>query len=136
MPMLVIKATKQTRKTGEPYLHFDKSAYLATLKEVADGTEVLIEILIKRSLSQNKLLHLWLQILSTETGCTPEEAKVIYVCKFFGCEEVKYNGEVYTVPVSTSLLDKKAFANGLTSMYIWALENGFNLPSPDEYLKQ
>lgn len=133
--MLIIKATKQTRTTGEPYLHFDKTEYLSTLKEIDDGTEVVIEILIKRSLSQNNLLHLWIGILASEWGESFSHVKAKVVCDFFGCEEVEYQGKSYIVPVSTSNLDKKTFADGLTNMYIWALENGYNLPSPDEYLK-
>lgn len=128
-----IKATKQT-KEGIPYLAFGKEKYLEFLSTMSDGTEVIIDILAKRSLSQNKLLHLWIGILASEWGEPSAHVKAKLVCDFFGCEEIEYNGKSYIVPVSTSTLDKKTFAEGLTNMYIWALENGYNLPSPDEYL--
>jgi len=128
-----IKATKQT-KEGHPYLAFGDKKYIEFLSTFVDGTELVVDILAKRSLSQNKLLHLWIGILASEWGEPFSHVKAKVVCDFFGCEEIEYNGKSYIVPVSTSSLDKKIFAEGLTNMYIWALENGYNLPSPDDYL--
>jgi len=130
MQDLIIKGTKQTRD-GTPTISFSKTDYLAWLKEFEDGHEVVITLSDKRSKNQNALFHKWVTILSSEIGYDFDSMKAWLVCKFFGCKEEEIDGKVYTIPISTSKLNKKQFAEGMTNLYLWASEQGFILPNTD-----
>ena len=90
-----------------------------------------MEISLKRSLGQNRLFHKIVNIVADYIGESFEATKAYLVCKFFGCTEVIIENVVYTVPVSTSKLNKKEFAHGLTNLYIWAEENNIKLPKQE-----
>ena len=118
----------------------DRKEYLDFLKEIPEGTEILIKISDKRSLNQNSIYHAWITLIASEIGESFDTTKIYLTCRFFGCTEKEVDGIVLTIPVSTSRLDKKTFAEGLQSLYLWALEDlNMALPNKDtitKHLKQ
>lgn len=104
------------------------------LREFSDpieiGTELVITISSKRSLDQNRLFHKLVTMVASEVGESFEATKVWLVCRFFGCNETEIEGNVYTVPVSTSKLNKREFAEGLTNLIIFA-EQELGIVVPD-----
>lgn len=106
--------------------------YKEFLKEFPDGAELLITVSSKRTLDQNKLFHKLVSLCSEEMGISFDEAKVWLVCKFFGCNEVTIENNTYTIPVSTSKLNKKEFALGLTNLIIFATEE-LSIQLEDKY---
>jgi hypothetical protein len=86
----------------------------------------------KRSLPQNKLFHVWMQVLEGDTGTSCEawkqHYKELFLSKFLdNC----FGKEVITVQ-GTSDLDSGEFSNFLEKVRQDALENGSYLPWPDE----
>lgn len=115
----------------------NKKEYLDFLKEIPDSTELVITISSKRSLDQNKLFHKLVSLCSEQMGISFDEGKVWLVCKFFGCTETTIENSVYTIPVSTSKLNKKEFAVGLTNLIIFATEElGIQLENKHDILTQ
>lgn len=127
---LILKGSKQT-KDNKPYAKLPSKELQDFLKDLADGEELVIEISIKRSLGQNRLFHKIVSIVADYIGESFEATKAYLVCKFFGCTEVVIENNSYTVPVSTSKLNKKEFAQGLTNLYIWAEEHDIKLPKQE-----
>ena len=128
MNELNLKAIKLS-KNNKPYLKFSYQEYETFLLDLKDGEELLFTISKKRTLNQNRLFHQIIRIVAEYIGESFDTTKIFLVCKFFGCEEVEINGNIYTVPVSTSKLDKKSFSEGLTNLYIWANEENIKLPN-------
>lgn len=122
MSEIILKAVKRTVSDQPTVVFTNRSEYLDYLKEIPDNQEVLVTIAHKRSLDQNKLFWSWIKIIADYIGESQETTKVWLTCKFFGCEEKEIDGQIYTIPVSTSKLNKKDFANGLTQMNIFAFE--------------
>ena len=84
-----------------------------------------------RTLNQNSYFHLCCQILASDTGYTTEEIKQIIKDEL---EFMKYKkGDRYFLR-STADLNKDEFTVLIEVLLNFALEHGFNLPSPDEYL--
>lgn len=127
---LILKGSKQT-KDNKPYAKLPSKELQEFLKDLVDGEELVIEISIKRSPGQNRLFHKIVNIVADYIGESFEATKAYLVCKFFGCTEVVIDNNSYTVPVSTSKLNKKEFAQGLTNLYIWADENNIKLPKQE-----
>jgi hypothetical protein len=127
---ILLKGSKQT-KNGKSYVNLPSRELQDFLKEITDGEELVIEISIKRSPGQNRLFHKIINIVADYMGESFDATKAYVVCKFFGCSEVVIEGNMYTVPVSTSKLNKKDFAQGLTNLYIWADENNIRLPKQE-----
>ncbi len=129
MNEISLKAIRTIRE-NKPFIKFvNKDEYLNFIKELSEGEELVITIAKKRSLNQNALFHKWVSILASEIGYDFDTMKVWLVCKFFGCKEEEIDGKIYSIPVSTSKLNKKEFADGMTNMYLWASEQGFILPN-------
>lgn len=130
----MLKATKQTTN-GKPTISFSKrDEYITLIDRFSDGEELLIEIESKRTLSQNRLFHLIVKIISNEIGESFEYTKAYIVIKIWGSEEINIDGKIYNYPKSTSLLSKEEMKQGLNAIYPWALETfNVNLPS-NEYL--
>lgn len=110
----------------------DKNEYKDFLKEIPDGAELLITVSSKRTLDQNRLFHKLVSLCSEEMAISFDAAKVWLVCKFFGCNEVVIENSTYTIPVSTSTLNKKEFALGLTNLIIFATEE-LSIQLEDKY---
>lgn len=127
MNEVVLKATKQN---GPTISFSNRKEYLDFLKEIEDGAELVITISRKRSTNQNALFHKWIGIIADHIGESPEATKMWLVCKFFGCNEEEIEGKTYTIPISTSKLNKKEFANGMNLIDLWASQElGILLPS-------
>lgn len=128
--------TLKAIKTNNTVSFKNLNEYREFLKEIPDGTEILIRISDKRSLDQNSIYHAWITLIASEIGESFDTTKIYLTCRFFGCTEKEVDGLVLTVPVSTSRLDKKTFAEGLTNLYLWALEDlNMTLPNKDTITK-
>lgn len=128
--------TLKAIKTKDTVSFRNLNEYREFLKEIPDGTEILIRISDKRSLDQNSIYHAWITLIASEIGESFDTTKIYLTCRFFGCTEKEVDGLVLTVPVSTSRLDKKTFAEGLTNLYLWALEDlNMTLPNKDTITK-
>lgn len=131
-----MEKTFKAVKTNNTVSFRNLNEYREFLKEIPDGTEILIRISDKRSLDQNSIYHAWITLIASEIGESFDTTKIYLTCRFFGCTEKEVDGLVLTVPVSTSRLDKKTFAEGLTNLYLWALEDlNMTLPNKDTITK-
>lgn len=131
-----MEKTFKAIKTNNTVSFKNLNEYREFLKEIPDGTEILIRISDKRSLDQNSIYHAWITLIASEIGESFDVTKIYLTCRFFGCTEKEVDGLVLTVPVSTSRLDKKTFAEGLTNLYLWALEDlNMTLPNKDTITK-
>lgn len=131
-----MEKTFKAIKTNNTVSFKNLNEYREFLKEIPDGTEILIRISDKRSLDQNSIYHAWITLIASEIGESFDTTKIYLTCRFFGCTEKEVDGLVLTVPVSTSRLDKKTFAEGLTNLYLWALEDlNMTLPNKDTITK-
>lgn len=131
-----MEKTFKAIKTNNTVSFRNLNEYREFLKEIPDGTEILIRISDKRSLDQNSIYHAWITLIASEIGESFDITKIYLTCRFFGCTEKEVDGLVLTVPVSTSRLDKKTFAEGLTNLYLWALEDlNMTLPNKDTITK-
>lgn len=118
----IFKAVKIS-SGGTPTVSFkDKKEYLDFLKEISDNSELLITISSKRSLDQNALFHKIISLVANEIGEDFSTCKVWLTCKFFGCVEKDIDNQTITVPVQTSKMNKKDFADSLTSLIIFVTE--------------
>ena len=134
---MILKATKQTINKFPTISFSSKKDYLDYISQFNDGEEVLVEILSKRTLSQNRIFHLWIKCIASHIGESFEAVRMWMVCKHFGCEEKEIEGKLYNIPCSTSRLSKQEFTESLQSMYIWALEElNIALPNNDNIIKQ
>lgn len=122
--------TLKAIKTKDTISFRNKKEYLDFLKEIPEGEEIVISISLKRSLAQNKALYGWIKIIANEIGESPEAVKAWLLCKFLGCEETEIEGKTYTVPLSSSKLNKKEFADLLTQIDIFAAET-LNIKLPN-----
>lgn len=93
-----------------------------------------------RSLSQNNLLHLWLQTISTHYAEThgewhsPEVWKQYVKSLFLGEESKEINGKIITITRHTSELTVPEFTELLEKIDMWcATELQLVLPHPDIY---
>lgn len=89
----------------------------------------------KRSLAQNRLLHMWLPYLAEHFGYQLEQMKDELKYAFIG-EETWTNskGKVRTRPISTTTLTVKQFAEFLNKIDLLARWYNINLPMPDDFL--
>jgi hypothetical protein len=89
----------------------------------------------KRSLAQNRLLHMWLPYLAEHFGYQPEQMKDELKYAFIG-EETWTNskGKERTRPLSTTTLTVKEFAVFLNKIDLLARRFNINLPMPDDFL--
>jgi hypothetical protein len=84
-----------------------------------------------RSLSQNALYWLWLEIISKDTGYDPEELHSTFKSMFLTDRTQK-------LPLvrSTSKLNKIQFGQYLDKIQRQASELGIILPSPEDYYEE
>lgn len=120
----------------------DKANFLLRAKKLADSGKVieLTEKKPRRSLPQNKYLHVLLAYFGTQTGNTLEWVKQQYYKKlvnpdlFIREKEDKYLGKIKVLRSSADL-DTSEFSLSVERFRIWASqEAGIYLPSADEYI--
>lgn len=92
----------------------------------------------KRTISQCKLLFLWIGCVSHETGYFKDEVHEIFKKKFLGTEVFEMWGEKVERIRSTANLDTKQFSQYLERIQQFASsEMGIILPNPkDRYFEQ
>lgn len=120
----------------------DKANFLLRAKKLAESGKVieLTEKKPRRSLPQNKYLHVLLAYFGTQTGNTLEWVKQQYYKKlvnpdlFIREKEDKYLGRIKVLRSSADL-DTSEFSLSVERFRNWASqEAGIYLPSADEYI--
>lgn len=120
----------------------DKVNFLLRAKKLAESGKVieLTEKKPRRSLPQNKYLHVLLAYFGTQTGNTLEWVKQQYYKKlvnpdlFIREKEDKYLGRIKVLRSSADL-DTSEFSLSIERFRNWASqEAGIYLPSADEYI--
>lgn len=120
----------------------DKANFLFRAKRLAESGKVieLTEKKPRRSLPQNKYLHVLLAYFGTQTGNTLEWVKQQYYKKlvnpdlFIREKEDKYLGKIKVLRSSADL-DTSEFSLSIERFRNWASqEAGIYLPSADEYI--
>ena len=120
----------------------DKANFLLLAKKLAESGKVieLTEKKPRRSLPQNKYLHVLLAYFGTQTGNTLEWVKQQYYKKlvnpdlFIREKEDKYLGKIKVLRSSADL-DTSEFSLSVERFRNWASqEAGIYLPSSDEYI--
>jgi len=104
-----------------------------------DGKEVEIIVQKKRfvrSVAQNRLWWLYMDILHKELGYSKEEMHMIARFKFLKREKViEHTGEIVEYIESTTRLSRTQFAETIDKLVQWAAEMNIVLPLPNEQLK-
>jgi len=124
-----------TKKLGDNLVFTEqqKSEINRFLKRIKDGSKITIEIKRyreNRSLAQNRLYWLWLNIIGDELGYTPEEVHDSYKAMFLTDKTKK-------IPLvrSTTALDTKQFTVYVEMVKRHAGDLGIILPdSLDDYI--
>ena len=120
----------------------DKANFLLRTKKLAESGKIieLTEKKPRRSLPQNKYLHVLLAYFGTQTGNTLEWVKQQYYKKlvnpdlFIREKEDKYLGNIKVIRSSADL-DTSEFSLSVERFRNWASqEAGIYLPSSDEYI--
>lgn len=120
----------------------DKANFLLRAKKLAESGKVieLTEKKPRRSLPQNRYLHVLLAYFGTQTGNTLEWVKQQYYKKlvnpdlFIREKEDKYLGKIKVLRSSADL-DTSEFSLSIERFRNWASqEAGIYLPSADEYI--
>lgn len=120
----------------------DKANFLLRAKKLAESGKVieLTEKKPRRSLPQNKYLHVLLAYFGTQTGNTLEWVKQQYYKKlvnpdlFIQEKEDKYLGKIKVLRSSADL-DTSEFSLSIERFRNWvSQEAGIYLPSADEYI--
>lgn len=120
----------------------DKANFLLRAKKLAESGKIieLTEKKPRRSLPQNKYLHVLLAYFGTQTGNTLEWVKQQYYKKlvnpdlFIREKEDKYLGKIKVLRSSADL-DTSEFSLSIERFRNWASqEAGIYLPSADEYI--
>ena len=120
----------------------DKANFMLRAKKLAESGKVieLTEKKPRRSLPQNKYLHVILAYFGAQTGNTLEWVKRQYYKKlvnpdlFIREKEDKYLGRIKVLRSSADL-DTSEFSLSVERFRIWASqEAGIYLPSADEYI--
>jgi len=117
-----MEKTFKAVKTNNTVSFRNLNEYREFLKEIPDSSELVITISDKRSLDQNALFHKIISLVASEIGEDFSTCKIWLTCKFFGCVEKEIDNTVLTVPVQTSKMNKKDFADSLTSLIIFVTE--------------
>lgn len=120
----------------------DKANFLLRAKKLAESEKVIemTEKKPRRSLPQNRYLHVLLAYFGTQTGNTLEWVKQQYYKKlvnpdlFIREKEDKYLGKIKVLRSSADL-DTSEFSLSIERFRNWASqEAGIYLPSADEYI--
>lgn len=120
----------------------DKANFLLRAKKLAESGKIveLTEKKPRRSLPQNKYLHVILAYFGAQTGNTLEWVKQQYYKKlvnpdlFIREKEDKYLGRIKVLRSSADL-DTSEFSLSIERFRNWASqESGVYLPSADEYI--
>jgi len=84
-----------------------------------------------RSVSQNRLMWMWLNIISNDTGNDPDDLHELLKMKFLGTEKKVFMGSEIERPKSTTKLSTLEFTNYLDKIETLATSIGIVLPHPE-----
>ena len=88
----------------------------------------------QRTLSQNRLLWLWLNFIAEQTGNGAEELKQFFQYNFLQ-STTEINGHDVTIIRGTSTLKKDEMKKFLDDICLWCAEElGMQLPQPEELI--
>jgi hypothetical protein len=85
-----------------------------------------------RTASQNKLMWMWLGIISNDTGESPENLHNIFKLRFLGTEKIQSMGYSIEIPKSTTKLTTQEFTDYLDKIEGLALSIDIRLPHPQD----
>lgn len=100
------------------------------------GVVVTIEVKLyesKRSLAQNRLFHKWVGEIAEQSDNPRDAMKEWLKQQWLGEESCDVFGKTITRTRSTSKLKVGEFADFLTQVERWSVENGFNITMPVDY---
>lgn len=86
----------------------------------------------QRSYQQNRLMWMWLDILSDETGHSPLDLHEILKVKFLGTESRRLGNEEFVIAKSTTNLNTKDFTDYLEKMRCLGNTMNIRLPLPED----
>jgi len=106
--------------------------YLCKIGAVVDLTKVdLTKERKKRTIQQNKYLHVLFDLWGIEYGYTSEESKMVIKGQYpYG----HYEKNGINFPVSTSKFSTEEMTQFIDWFRNWSSNNGFYLPSSQEYI--
>lgn len=112
---------------------YNYKRFIQHLKE-NDGREYKISPLIRtRSLKQNNLYHLFLDVIERETGQLADEVHEWAKRKFLKAREIRINGDKMKIAGTTTVLDSAEFSDYMDR--ISAIVN-VAIPDTETYLKE
>ncbi len=85
-----------------------------------------------RTASQNKLMWLWLGIISNDTGESSDNLHNIFKMRFLGTEKIQSMGYSIEIPKSTTKLTTQEFTDYLDKIEGLALSIDIRLPHPTD----
>jgi len=102
-----------------------------------EGLDGVYEVIITkykkdRTKAQNALYHMWVGIISNDTGNSHDELCEIFKLKFLGSETLSALGFKIERPKSTTKLTTQEFTDYLDKIEVLAISIGIRLPRPDD----
>ena len=85
-----------------------------------------------RTRAQNRLLWLWLGIISNDTGESPESLHEIFKLRFLGTEKIQSMGYSIEIPKSTTKLTTQEFTEYLDKIDVLMRSIDIHLPHPQD----
>lgn len=89
-----------------------------------------------RTKAQNKLCHMWCEIIGNEFGYTEKQMFLILKAQFLGVEEVFLAGFKFVQPKESRNLPIKDFINFLDNIQSFAIQNNIKLPIPQQLYEE
>lgn len=86
----------------------------------------------KRSLNQNNLYWMWVEIIGNHFGNPPEEMHTILKGLFAPKKLTKVGDKTYNIPKGTSQMSKGEMVEYMFNVETWANQEGFTLPHPED----
>ena len=103
------------------------------IQELEYGWAVQIKKHVKsRTVAQNNLMWMWLNIIAQETGNSEDDLHEIFKLKFLGSETVEVFGYKLERTKSTKVLSTAEMSNYLDKIDALMLSIGITLPKPDD----
>lgn len=107
-------------------------AYRQLRRYVRQGAMIEIKkVREQRTIQQNKYVHVLFQMFGSELGYTLEEAKIVVKRQFNDMFVYRKNGNPFML--STADLSKDQMTEFIERFRNWSAQNGYYLPSADEY---
>lgn len=130
MQTFIFKSNKGVWDFGSEYNY---KRFIQHLKE-NDGKEFRIEQLVRtRSLSQNNLYWMYLEIIERETGNNANDLHEYFRRVLLSPKMLKVMGKEIKVPKSTTELKKNEFSDYMEKI---CAETGVPIPDTENYLRE